>query len=207
MRIGIVFQRELTPPRNEGAIIVLLGGGSADVLARSKVFAEREGARVVTPLFEQDGALCAAYIEPGIVIVQRSCFPDAGFVAGEDATVFDTPRGKLALAVGADIFQPQYARLAAMRGCGLLLARTQEPLGRELLLAGPWSAAQANCLPVAVANETEGAIVLPCPLTDDQSGLGRTSFDTGDLPRAYAEFPVFDSLNARFLTRYARELT
>lgn len=188
-------------------MIVLLGGGGADVVTRCKAFAEREGARVVTPLFELDGALCAAYAEAGIVAVQRSCFPDTRFAAGSDAIVFDTPRGKFALAVGADIFQPQYARLAAMRGCGLLLARTQEPLGRELLLAGPWSAAQANCLPVAVANETEGALVLPCPLTDDQSGLGRTAFDTGDLSRAYAEFPVFESLNARFLARYTGELT
>ena len=94
-----------------------------------------------------------------------------------------------------------------MRGCQLLLARTREPLGQELLLAGPWSAAQANCLSVAVANESEGALALPCLLTDDQSGLGRTTFDTDELPCAYAEFPVFESLNARFLARYARELT
>lgn len=206
MHIEVEFQRSLTPPQSEGAVVVLLGGGDADTLARCKAFAEREGARVVTPPFTRDGALCAAYVEPGIVVVQRSCFPDARFAAGEDAVVFDTPLGKLALAVGADIFQPQYARLAAMRGCHLLLARMQGPLGQELLLAGPWSAAQANCLPVAAANETEGFLTLPCLLTDDQSGLGRTSFDTDELPRAYAEFPVFESLNAHFLMRYAGEL-
>ena len=202
-----MFSHILTPPQGEGTILVLLGGGDGDVPENCAAFAQRENARVVTPLFASDGGICAAYIEPGRVVIQRECFGENAAAAGTDVTVFDTALGKLALACGADIFQPQYARLAALRGCQMLIAHTCEPLSHELLLAGPWSTAQANCLPIAAADEAQGSLILPCPMTNDKSGLGRTWFDTGELARAYAEFPVFGSLNRQFCVHYVRELS
>jgi hypothetical protein len=73
-------------------------------------------------------------------------------------------------------------------------------------MTGPWSAAQANCLPIALARPEGGQLILPCVMTDDHSGFGRKSFDTGELPTAYEDFPIFRSLNPAFYHRYREVL-
>ena len=79
----------------------------------------------------------------------------------------------------------------------------QEP---ELVMAGPWSVCQANCLPIALAQAKGGQLILPCPMTEDSSGFGRSRFDTEELAAAYREFPVFDTLNPAFYEKYREVL-
>jgi hypothetical protein len=76
----------------------------------------------------------------------------------------------------------------------------------DLIMAGPWSVCQANCLPIALAQRSGGQVILPCSMTQDNSGFGRTDFDTDELAGAYREFPVFDSLNADFYERFREVL-
>lgn len=177
----------------------------SEYLGRMEAFARTLTVPLVSAAFAHEGGIAMAYFSKEDTIFQKCCFPQAGLQAGEDVTVFDTPLGRLALCSGDDVFQPQYARLAALRGCRLLLCSLwrDEPGYR---MTGAWSVCQANCLPVAVAGQAGGELILPCTMTQDLSGRGRGSFDTRELEAAYAEFPVFRSLNREFYSRYRKEL-
>lgn len=134
---------------------------------------------------------------------QRPCFTEGG---ATDVEIIPTPFGRIALCCGEDIFQPMYPRLAALRGCVLLIARL-ERMEDSLLIPGPWSACQSNCLPIALAVGNKGQLILPCAMTEDGSGFGKTAFTTEALREAYREFPIFDSLNKAFYRRYREVLT
>ncbi len=201
---------EVVPPGNEG------------YLAACRDVAKACGSPVVTAPFAHRGGLALAWLDGGEEVIQQVCFPDPGLSFGEDVRVFDTRWGRVALCGDADLFQPQYARLAALRGCQLLLASTcrmkidpanlptpeaiQTGGDAALFLAGPWASAQANGMAIAVAGLGGGRLVLPCPLTQDQSGLGENSFDPDQLARAQEEFPVLQGLNPAFYSRYRKEL-
>ena len=169
---------------------------------------KQTGAIVCTAPFESNGRVAMAYIGPEGPVLQSACFlpaEPAGYTAGEDVTVFNTQFGALAMACGVDSLQPQYARAAALKGCQLLVCGLWQP-GREYLLAGPWSGAQANCMAVAVAQPQEGQLLLPCTLTPDKSGFGRAKFEPQELAEAYKDFPVFDCMDASLYARYKEEL-
>lgn len=170
--------------------------------------AAAKGGCLVCPPFVREGYVSMAFFGPGGAVVQDACFlpPHLGeYKKGGDVLVFDTALGRLALAAGLDALQPQYARLAALKGCRLLVCSLWAT-GREYLMAGPWSAAQANCMAVAAAMPGAGRLVLPCALTADGSGFGRGGFSPEELARAYKDFPVFDCLNPALYRRYQKEL-
>ena len=127
------------------------------------------------------------------------------YSAGTDVQLVEMPFGRMALCCGADLFQPQFARLAALKGCVLLVASLPCSGGMPAETVA-WGAVQANCLPVVLAQPTGGSLILPCDMTEDWSGVGRAGFDTKELPRAYDSFPVFDSFNAAFFERYGEVL-
>jgi hypothetical protein len=177
---------------------------------------------LVTAPFAYEGGVAMAWIDKRYEFLQKTCFPDDGFSKGDDVNVFDTPWGRVALCCDADIFQPQYARLAALRGCICLMVSTAKikidtvcslmpedlPIGgdRGLFFVGPWASAQANGIAIACASQTGGCLILPCALTPQGNGLGESGFDPADLVRAHREFPVFESMNPKLYERYRREL-
>ncbi len=168
------------------------------------------GIPTVSPPYFADGYLVMTYRDAEQTVTQRACFfPDHGFEAtlrGDDVTVFETRIGRAALAVAYDIFQPQYARLCAQRGCALVFAALP-PAAQDFVTAGPWSVAQANNLIVSVAAAGGGQLIVPCALTKDLSGFSPDStVDVGKLAESYAGFPVFDSYNRAFCARYREAL-
>ena len=173
-------------------------------LAMCRSAAEKTGAALITAPFIKDNRIVMAYLEEKTIVLQSACFfsNDAvGFEFGDDVEVFETRFGKVAMAVGNDALQPQYARLAALKGCQIMIAALFVE-GEDYLMCGPWSAAQANCLAVAAGQPEGGQLILPCELTEDLSGFGRDSFEMEELKRAYAGFPIFDCMNTALFERY-----
>lgn len=167
---------------------------------------------LVTAPFVQDKQLCMAYLSAETEVLQPACFlpqQHKEYRPGDDVRVFDTPFGKAALAVLYDAFQPQYARLAALRGCNILFCGVCGQMAAEdYILAGPWSAAQANNLIAPVAAPDASRLIAPCALSADNSGLvPSNSIDTARLAKSYAAFPVFDSLGSALYARYREALS
>lgn len=205
MKIKIEFLDHL--PLTTGAnILQLLPGSKIPDIETLHAYAAQWELAVITPPFSKDGQYVMACVTGENCILQPMCFPeDSKIRPGEDIAVVDLPWGKLAMCCEADVFQPQYARLAALKGCRLMAVSF--PWQEErLCMAGPWSVCQANCLPISLAQPKDGQMILPCPMTEDNSGLGRSSFDTEELVAAYEAFPVFDSLNAAFYERHREVL-
>lgn len=205
MKIRIVFASDL--PTNPGAeVLQLLPGSPVPDMETLQAYAAQWDIAVITPTFGHEGRYVMACVTAENCVLQPMCFPqDSGICPGEDIAVVEFPWGKLALCCEADVFQPQYARLAALKGC-TLMAVSFPWEDADLIMAGPWSVCQANCLPIALAQRSGGQIILPCPMTQDNSGFGRIDFDTDELAGAYGEFPVFDSLNADFYERFREVL-
>lgn len=177
-------------------------------LAACEKAAKQTGVPVCTAPFENGEHISMAYIGQEGIFVQNACFLPGGlgkYKTGFDVEVFETTFGKVALACGLDILQPQYARAAAFKGCRLMVCGLWLP-GRKYMMAGPWSNAQANCMAVVAAQPGKGRLVLPCKLTKDMSGLGSVSFEQGMLEEAYKDFPVFDCMDPGLYQRYGEEL-
>ena len=220
MKIRIGFLKHLSPSPEIFDLLVHLPEqqlpGSA-YLENCRILVADTGCRLITAPFLADNALCMAYLAPKLEHWQVACYPGGNYQEGRDINIIHTPFGNIALCVGADIFQPQYARLAALRGCRLLICglwpfsydvggSSYLADSRRLFLAGPWGAAQANCLPVALAGPSGGQLILPLGMTEDRSGLGRSEYDSDELEAAYRFFPVFDSFNPGFYATYQKEL-
>lgn len=216
MKIKIDYQHECRP--TDADVLVLLPGQEIETdtgyLDACRRFAAKNAkTAVVTAPFVKNGSIVMAYMHGKQEILQPACFlPPAGYEAyktGDDAVVFDTPYGRAAMAVLYDVFQPQFARLCALRGCDVLFCAPPAQYGtQDYILAGPWSVAQANSLAVSAAGKEHGQLIVPCALSDDNSGLSKdNTVDIKDLDRFYDLFPVFDSLNASFYERYKKELT
>lgn len=193
-----------------GCSIALLSSQRAcepqgDYVAHCRAYADAAGCAVVSAPYENGGAMEMTLFMDGEEYTQRACFCEGFEKQGDDVSVFETSLGRLALCCGDDIFQPQYARLAALRGAQMLLCSSHRD-DETLRLYGPWGAAQANNMAVAFAGALGGELMLPCALTKDNSGRGRLAFDTNEIAAAYAEFPVWDSLNGAFYRRYSGEL-
>lgn len=205
MKIRITFAHEL--PRDPGAeILQLLPVSSLPDMDALQAYAAQWNITVITPAFTNEGRYVMACVTAENRVLQPMCFPqDSEVCPGEDIQVVELPWGKLALCCEADVFQPQYARLAALKGC-TLMAVSFPWEDADLIMAGPWSVCQANCLPISLAQRSGGQVILPCPMTRDNSGFGRIDFDTDELAGAYREFPVFDSLNAEFYERFREVL-
>ena len=205
MKIDILFSRTLVPEPGT-ALVQLLPGSPVPGMDDLEAYAKQWNTAVITPPFPMDGSLVMACVTPLQTVLQPMCFPDdAETIPGEDVFPVTFPWGKLALCCEADVFQPQYARLAALRGC-TMMAVSFPWQDAQLRMAGPWSACQANCLPIALAQPEGGQLILPCPMTEDLTGFGRSCFHTRELSHAYQAFPVFHSLNADFYETYREVL-
>lgn len=197
MKIRIVFAYDL-PLNPEAEILQLLPGSPVPDMEALRAYAAAWDIALITPAFGHEGRYVMACVTAENCVLQPMCFPqDSEICPGEDIAVVEFPWGKLALCCEADVFQPQYARLAALKGCSLM-AVSFPWQDQQLCMAGPWSVCQANCLPISLAQPSGGQLILPCAMTEDNSGFGRSSFDAEERAAAYADFPVFDSLNADF---------
>jgi hypothetical protein len=226
LRMEIAFIHEGERPAGRATVALVLPEKQViqptEHLMKCRALAKEIDIPLVTAPFAYEGGVAMAWMSKEQEMIQQACFPDEGFQKGDYVSVFDTPWGPVALCCDADIFQPQYARLAALRGCKCLMVSTARikieaacgympedlQIGGDcgLFFVGPWASAQANGIAVAVAGQTGGALILPCALTPQGSGLGESGFDPADLARAHREFPVFESMNPKLYERYRREL-
>jgi predicted amidohydrolase len=177
------------------------------------------GKPLVTAPFAYNGGLAMAWLSDSVEVIQQACFPDAGLTMGDDIMVFESFYGKTALCCDADVFQPQYARLAALRGCRLLLVSTgrlhlnqipspdalRQGGPDALFLAGPWAAAQANGLAVACAGVGGSCLIVPC--LEGNNGLygldmEQTELDMSMIDRASTAFPVWESYRPDVYLRF-----
>lgn len=212
MDIKLACTAELAAPKTECDILVLLPKkevDSGEVFSRCEAFAKESGLAVAVPPFTRDGYVMAALVTPEESCLQPACFLPAEmqkeYRQGEDVKIFPTRWGSIALAAGLDILQPQYARTAALCGARLLFAALWQDTD-DYIMAGPWAAAQGNCMAVSVAGAAGGRLILPCECTQDKSGLGRTAFNTEELQAAYRMFPIFDCLNPALYAHYKEAL-
>ena len=205
MKIDIVFTEALLP-NPKGKILQMLPFSPVPDWEMLQTYVEMWDVAVITPPTFLEGQYGMACVTPEGRVFQPMCFPDReDILPGTDIYPVSFPWGKLAMCCEADICQPQYARLAALKGCNLMAVAF--PWEEEwLMMASAWSVCQANCLPVMLARRAGGQLILPCPMTQDNSGFGRSSFDTDELPAAYEAFPVVDSLNEHFYERYREVL-
>ncbi|RUU02210.1 carbon-nitrogen hydrolase family protein [Mesorhizobium sp. USDA-HM6] len=107
----------------------------------------------------------AALIAPNGKVVgtyrKRNTLLEASYnaVASGPVPVFDTPYGKLAIIICADLFYPHFARLAAVEGTDILLAPANTGVDLSFLKQRSWE----NDLALIVANrygkETQGVPV------------------------------------------------
>lgn len=205
MKITVRFVSDLQQTLPD-TVTVVMGDFTLETLR--KLSLERNSVLVGGPL-ERDRQLQMVCAVEGKLFYQSMCFLSAAqkdrFVPGTDVEVIPTPFGKIAMCCGEDIFQPMYPRLAALKGCGLLISGL-ERMEERLLLPGPWSACQSNCLPIALAAGERGQLILPCAMTEKGDGFGAESYDTEALQAAYREFPIFDSLNPGFYQKYGEVL-
>lgn len=206
MKITVEFIDNLHEIRS-GTVAVVLTDSDPEILR--ELSQERNAVLIGGPL-EREGQLQMVCASESRLWYQSMCFLSEEqknrFVPGTDVEAIPTPFGKIALCCGEDIFQPMYPRLAALKGCRLLVARL-ENMEESLLVPGPWSAAQSNCLPIALAVGERGQLILPCAMTEKGDGFGTDGFDTEALQAVYREFPIFDSLNPDFYREYGEVLT
>lgn len=205
MKITVQFISDPQQIRSDTVTVVL--GDLAPETLRS-LSLERNAVLVAGPI-ERNGQLQMVCAAEGKLYYQSMCFlsqaQKSRFVPGTDVEAIPTPFGKIALCCGEDIFQPMYPRLAALKGCQLMIARL-EAMEESLLIPGPWSACQSNCLPIALAVGDQGQLILPCAMTEKGDGFGADNFDTEALQAAYREFPIFDSLNPDLYRKYGEVL-
>ena len=206
MKINITFAHSLEEVPQSSICTLLCPCPEPEELIRAS--RESGSAIIAGPVTRsgQYGLVCAVEEK---IFFQPMCFLSEGqkavYTPGTDVEVISTPWGKLALCCEEDLFQPMYPRAAALKGCLLLSARVSA-MDDALRISGPWSACQSNCLPISLAREADGELILPCAMTADGSGFGESSIDTEALQKAYREFPIFESLNKDFYRRYREVL-
>ena len=186
-----------------GSLTLVSGTWDPEELRRISL--EKSAVLVGGPM-EREGRLEMVCAVEGRLHRQSMCFPPEPFIPGTDVEPVSTPFGTVGLCCGEDIFQPMYSRLAALKGCTLLIVRLEQ-MDETLLIPGPWSACQSNCLPVFLSAGDSTRLILPCAMTEKGDGFGEESFHTEALEEAYRSFPIFHSLNKAFYRRYREVLT
>lgn len=172
-------------------------------------------AAYISPLFEQEGYLCACANVFGKTTVQRALTvrPGSLYKTGETLETFDVGGILCAVAVDTDALRPEIFRSLALKGvkvvfCTQLFER--ENYCEDDILFGAWANAQANNLFVVSVSNIEANIICPCSLSPDDSGFlvrGAVEDVCIELPieRFYEgqrSFPVFQSLNYSLYSKY-----
>ena len=170
-----VAQANFVVFRNERAAIPMREG--AAYFKRCKEYAQENHCFLVTNLMNIGDFLCVCMFSPKGKLTggQRALFLSKEnrdiFKKCEDISTFETPFGKVALCVDADIYNPEVQRSARIEGCSIVVASQFLPdYSEHKLLCGGWGAAQTNNLLVICANNRTAAICAPFVATPDNSG-------------------------------------
>lgn len=211
MKIKILPIEDFKIPQEVGDIYVLktkVPMEQEDYFNRCKYFAASNNIYLVTSAFRYEEYLAMAMVFPnGDYVIQKASFLRKGnehLKQFKDVTIFETPWGKSALCCDVDIFQPQYSRLATLKGAKLIFASFYEE--EDLMINGPWSSVQSNCVGIYVNSNLNSQLLMPCATTKNLSGLSGNEGEIDDLDKAYESFKIFHCLNRNFCKRHQQEL-
>lgn len=149
-------------------------------LGRCVRYARENHAFVVTDRFVARHRLCLALFSPEGEPVGIQCAVNlnrslAGELRADHAVkLFETPLGRIALCVDADINHPDYCRRARMLGADLLICSQYidaYDYSAARAWAGEWNQAQANSMVVVNVSNLLCSVCAPCRLTPDNSGF------------------------------------
>lgn len=143
-------------------------------------YARENHAYVVTDRFVARHRLCLALFSPEGEPVGIQCAVNLNrsytgeLRADHSVKLFETPMGRLALCVDADINRPEYARRARMLGADILVSSQYidaYDYSAARAWAGEWNQAQANSMVVINVSNLLCSVCAPCALTEDRSGF------------------------------------
>lgn len=186
--------------KNDRAVVPMREGSA--YFKRCKDYAQEHRCHLVTSLMNIGDYLCLCMFSPKGKVAggQRALFlakENRGiFRKCSDLSSFETPYGKVALCVDADIYNPEVQRAARIDGCSYVVCSQFLPdYSEHKLLCGGWGAAQTNNLLVICANNRTAAICAPYVATPDNSGyLARpaqtasTAFNVSRLSGIHSEY-------------------
>lgn len=159
--------------------VVLMSDGAA-YFKRCKQYAKQQEAYVVTGLMNIADYLCLCMFSPEgkICAAQRALFLCKDYTGiykkADRLDLFDTPLGKLALFVDADIYNPEVQRSARLGGCEIAISSqwlAGDVRGDKRLYTGAWGAAQTNNFIVASACSNTASVCVPYLDTIDNTGF------------------------------------
>ena len=230
-----LFPAELRPsfsPPSPDARLVLFADGDirselpevGAYLSRCAQYAARHRVHLVTGLFIHDGNLCLCLLGPdGMPLCRQPAIQPPmplrpSLRPGDRIEVVHTELGNLCLLVDADIFYPQVARAAALKGADVLLSIQHLDPAEETphrLLCSAWNAAQSNNL--YVVNYSAGCATVCCPAPVTRARDGYLVRRTGTFPLRFGlntdrldeireGFQLMESINTGLVQNYAAEL-
>lgn len=187
-------------------------------------YAQKHSLYLVSGLLEHNENLCLCLFGPdGRMLCRQpalhlSMAMAARIKPGDRMQVTHTQLGNLALCVDVDVFHPQCARAAALKGADLLLSvQHLDPVDDtpERLMCSVWNAAQTNNLYVINLSGRSTTVTCPAPLTRHQDGylVRRTScvptrfaLNVDRLDEVRAGFPLLERVNTQLMQGHAQEL-
>jgi predicted amidohydrolase len=197
---------------------------STEYIREIMMYARNNSCFVVSSLYEEEEHLnlclvdnCGEFVGKQSAICLNTRYLEK-FKKENKLKLIETRMGKIFLAVDVDIYRPEIIRLAAFRGCDLIISSQyfhNNDFSIERVLFGAWSESQANCKFVVNSTNFKSSIISPCELTKDRSGFTASS-EFGDVygeidmlktEMIYRNFPVFDTMNPLLYSNNYRELT
>ena len=103
------------------------------------------------------------------------------FKTGKDITFFNVKDVKIVLAVGVDIFHPEYSYYASKVGCDVIISSQYINMfeySDQMMIRGPWNASQIGNLFVVACNNNSTTVTAPCNITEKQDGYMLQSSST-----------------------------
>ena len=187
-------------------------------------YARQYSVHLVSGLFALDGCLCLALFSPK---GDPLCLQKAIHLAlplrhslhtGERVEVVNTPLGNLCLCVDVDIFCPEVARTAALKGADILLSiQHLDPVDdtHERLMSSVWNAAQSNNLYVVNYSVGGATVACPAPLTRARDGYQlrrvpglpvRFGMNIDKLDEIRSNLQLMENINTTLIQNYSAEL-
>ena len=196
----------------------------AAYLSKCANYAKRHQVYLVTGLFVHQRNLCLCLLGPdGMPLCRQGALqPPSTLKAllepAEQLEVVPTDLGNLCLCVDTDLYHPQTARTAALKGADLLISiQRLDPAADtpNRLFCSAWNAAQSNNL--YVLNYSAGSASVCCPAGVTRARDGWLVKPSGEFPLRFGMnlsrldeirqgLQLMEQINTGLIQRYAVEL-
>ncbi len=208
----------------KGAELVLLPGffeekvEQRNWLAQHQEIADRTGLFLVFgPIKDTSGRLEGIIIDGKGKIIGRQ--QEIGIRSSGEITVFPSKLGNLALAIGKDVYIPEYSRVLAGMEADIVLAplvEQQRRGGWRWELSGLWREVQQNQFWGAESGcgIRPGGVFGPCEATEDRTGILekgwgpiQATLDERKRNEALETFPVHSQLSPLTVDNFLEQLS